>query len=295
MRLLPTVAKHGRLPVLFATKPERSGIRSIQDVPPFMKAVWDWFGVEEPRLVNGPTLVKDLLVEPQVEQLGGPGPSSQDLDQLDDHVDRRLGPLRRIRAAFVSRVGQVGRVAGERYIEQAMHAAGVTVIRPETLDLTTQLRTYAAADLLIFSEGSAIHGTQLLGRSLRDVAVILRRRWRYASTSLEPRSWSVQYVDAIRGAVTGTLPTGGLDRGRAITVLETQILHAELAHVVPGIEFDDVDYARARDVDVLEWFGRLHPTRAQHPDLTLDSLRSAGLDHLVSEAVPILQARREAR
>ena len=62
--------------------------------------------------------------------------------------------------------------AGEAYLEQVLERIGIGVIRPEKFSIAEQMATYRAAQTLMFAEGSALHGAQLLGRALGDVVAI---------------------------------------------------------------------------------------------------------------------------
>jgi hypothetical protein len=284
MRLLPTVAAHPGLPIAFCSHP-RMRITTPEEVPPFVRATWEWLGVRDVRIISRDTLVRELVVEPQAEQLCGPGPDAEHLDRLDALSRRLTG--RRLPIVYVSRAAQAGRLAGEEYLEHVMTAAGGRVIRPETIPLPRQLRIYASADRLIFAEGSAVHGTQLLGRSLGDVSVIVRRSGdRIAKESLEPRARSLSYLDVSCGLVHGIRPTGGPARQAGISIMDGERLGEGLRPLVPGIErhFDIGAFNEARDNDVLRWFGRLDRHSAANAEVALGSLRSAGLGHLVPAA-----------
>jgi SAM-dependent methyltransferase len=291
MRLAPTADEHGSLPMLFATKPGSTGINSIDEVPGFLGAIWRWFDVYQPRMISQPTLVRELAVAPQAEQLGGPGPSSRHLDLLDEHASRKLGALSSLPPVYISRATQRGHFAGELYVERVMTAAGVLVVRPERLGLVAQLRLYASSEHIIFSEGSAIHTTQLLGHLQGSVSVILRRPWRFAAASVEPRVRHIKYVHAIRGTLMGVLPGGVPDPGNGLTVLDTNRLRNNLVELVPGLAFDPAAYEKERDAEVIRWIESLEPSRVGQPDTLLSALVAEGLAHLVPKATGILRAK----
>lgn len=68
-----------------------------------------------------------------------------------------------------------GVVVGEPDFEAFLRENGYTPIYPESLTLRDQLAHYAAADAVIFAEGSALHGCMLLPGLRAKVAVIRRR------------------------------------------------------------------------------------------------------------------------
>jgi len=175
------------------------GIKSYIGAPQWFKSILKWYGYgeEDIEIIKGPTHFRKLNVFPQGEALKSVGPSSEYLDALDYNLRRkkiRIG--KKIRFLYVSRAGLHTCMAGESYLERQLLQAGVTVIRPEELRLRSQLRHYLRADTLIFSEGSAIHGLQLLGRGIGAVH-ILNRRWNFkmARAAIEPRAQMVQYQD----------------------------------------------------------------------------------------------------
>ena len=68
-----------------------------------------------PVLIERPTLVRELDVWPQGEQLLGPGPTDEYLDILDGVQHRRIATVDRIRGLYVSRVGIGARALPARH------------------------------------------------------------------------------------------------------------------------------------------------------------------------------------
>lgn len=230
MRILPTLREWPDAVFAFAVKPE-FGIVSPDSAPRFFSEVLAWFGtsLDRVRFVSRPTLASRLVVAAQAEQFGpvhgGVGPTNDHLDALDELVSRRLGAVPRRGQVYVSRAGQRWHVAGESALEVALARAGVEVFRPEEHPLTVQLQTYAAAERLLFAEGSALHALQLLGRGLGDVSVILRRPdFTMARPSLTPRVRSLTYLDFGVRLVHGLEPRGGVAKNAALTVLDEPLL-----------------------------------------------------------------------
>ncbi len=226
MRLVPTLAHHPDARFLFAAQPSGHP-DSIDAAPRFLHDVLDWLGIPTTRchVVTTPVIVDELVVAPQAEQLGGPGPTEQHLNLMDDIARRHLSGTKRDRCVYVSRAAQAGHFAGEDLLEEALAACGVQVIRPETLPLGAQLRTYASARLLIFAEGSAMYGPLLLGRSLGDVVVLVRRPGqRLARPSLLPRSTSLRYFEGIAEYMPGRTWRGDVANFGGLTVLDEKEL-----------------------------------------------------------------------
>jgi hypothetical protein len=159
---------------------------------------------------------------------------------------------------FISRarLHERGRFAGESYLDDTLAAAGVTVFHPETVDFETQMRLYRRARCLIFSEGSALHGLQLLGHLDADVVVLVRRWWkRLAAAQLRPRAHSLRYVRAVRGMVHGLLPSGGSHTAKGLSILDERRCLAGFASLGVNLApfWDPAVYTARRDADVADW------------------------------------------
>jgi hypothetical protein len=201
---------------------------------------------------------------------------------LDSHTKVRLGDVQKKGSLYVSRAAQRSRFAGEGYLEDLFRRLGFRILRPEDVPLEEQLRAYAGAEAVVFAEGSALHGPQLMGRVLGDVKVLSRRpgsglaRW-----SLEPRSRSLSYVDAVRGQLQclligeRTWPFAGL------TLLDPEKLAVELPI---GDAWDAATFDEAVEADIEKW---LKEQQERPPEwavfsreVAAESLRTAGLSHL---------------
>ncbi len=207
MRLAPTLAHDPDARFLFGVT-SFARFQTIDNAPPFFKAILDWLGIplRRCRVVSAPTLVETLVVAPQAEQLGGPGPTAEHLDLMDDITRARFEHLDSRGTVYVSRATMVERFAGEATLEAALERTGIEVVRPEALPLVEQLQIYSSARLLIFAEGSAMYGPLLTGRSLHDVAVLCRRpQSRLAFPQIGPRAKSIRYFEAIKELKSGTL------------------------------------------------------------------------------------------
>jgi hypothetical protein len=283
-RLLPTLAEIPDARFAFSTW----SVRETDKASPVLRSVLEWYGIPDERvdLISEPTLVERLAVARQAEQPLGPGPEPWYLDLLDEHAQSRLGRIEKSGSLYVSRAGQAARFAGEEYLERALQEAGFRALRPETVSLEEQLRAYAGAESIVFAEGSAIHGTQLLGRALGDVRIILRRpQWQgFPATQplLKPRSRSLGYVDALRDVVHGLTLAGGRAPGTGLSILDPDRLLEEFPSL--GDVWDREAFEAARDADVVEWLEteRVSP-RWKVPgsaELVAEKLRAAGLAHL---------------
>jgi hypothetical protein len=183
-----------------------------------LNALFEWYGIPEDRrmIVIEPTEFEILYVVPQPEllddhvarQVSAVVPCQDYLDELQSHVLRNLGSLRRNRSVFVSRSKQAFRFIAEDYLDKVFAKAGFEVFYPENASLSEQIETYAEAKALVFSEGSAMHGAQLLGE-LGDVIVLARRPGStLARANLSPRASRLRYIDCCRN-VLAVYDTGG--------------------------------------------------------------------------------------
>ncbi len=229
--------------------------------PAFFWDAIEHLGIERSRimLVRKATRFARLSVVPQAERRFGGGPSRAHLDMMDAIA----GPApadRDIRFLFVSRANRpYGHFAGASYLDEVLAAAGVTVFHPETVNLREQLRLYRRAQCLIFSEGSAVHALQLLGR-LDAAIVVLNRRpgKRIAAASLRPRARSLRYVEATRALVHGLQASGKPQPARGISILDEQRCIAALASIGVDVTpfWEARAYAGRRDADIAEWMAR---------------------------------------
>jgi hypothetical protein len=284
-RLLRTARAWPNATLAFATHPAMDV--SSPTKHPFFVSLLEWYGLslDRVRLFAEPVSVDSLGVVAQAEQRGGPGPDADYLDSLTQLAYEHLGPVRRQGTLYVSRAAYPGRFAGEGYIEEFMRETGCQVVRPEEVSLRDQLHAYRSAERLIFAEGSAIHGAQVLGRDLGDVAVISRRPWgRFAAEhSIQPRARSLRYYQSIRSLLHDVDVSGKpatyfglalLDEGQLIEALEEIGLPARAT-------WDSRRFAEARDRDVTEWLDReVRSPRWNAPgsvDLVRSTLAAGGL------------------
>lgn len=303
-RLGPTLAAAPDSRFLFGIQPTLLG-RPLSLLPRFFFDVLEWYGLgrDRVRFVDVPMRVETLLVAPQAEQLGrqehGIAPAPAHLDFMDALTAPRLARIpRRYPAVYVSRAAQIGRFAGEAALEGALRAAGVHVVRPESLPLAEQALTYAAADRLIFAEGSAQFGTLLLGRALGDVVVLQRRtNSRIAEPLMTPRATSVRYVDICRGAVPALDGGGRARQSKHLAVPDHGKLLAAFAAcgIALGDHLPRKAFERARDEDVIHHIAMeaAHPGRPATLDADraiLHALRAPGTAHLEGQAAAMLQS-----
>lgn len=293
-RILGSLAERPGALLVFAGHAGKP-LRELEATPSWFRQMLAWYGVDPARvrIVDRPTHFRTLCVVPQGEQLLGPPPTEAYLDQLTQNAARHFGrPQQRATLVYVSRAGLTNTFAGERYLEALLAPSSrVVVKRPETVPLTEQLRAYHGARRLIFAEGSALHGLQLLGGGLGQVDVINRRPGRrICEDGLIPRCASVRYHDYTRGLVVGADKNGQALRHAGMSVLAADGIAEFVASLglEPEIKVDKPTFDAAVDADLVDW---LHNTRHVHAlrqascrELIVKSLRRVGRAHLVPQA-----------
>jgi hypothetical protein len=204
-RLLPGRSYSQTLPWIFSVTAASPQTR-VEQWPSFIHEVLRYFDLPQSQvqLIARPTRVQRLIVPEAGSDLGG-GPKAFYLDLLDAHggarLDREFPAVHRPPRIYVSRSalgGASARLLGERYLEQALEREGFFVLHPERYGLLEQMDFYRRAEVVIFGEGSACHGVELLGRSLRHCIYLNRRDFtaKFFTPILQRRS---QRYDAFLG------------------------------------------------------------------------------------------------
>jgi hypothetical protein len=202
-RILPSIQARPDDLVLFITEKDRDPA----SVPSHFHDVLHWYGLprERIRILSQPTLVRKLSVVPQGEVLWGKAPDASYLELLDALPARHgLTPVPG-EIVYVSRSGLVskgqGSHLGEGYLVQLLRELGVTIFDPAGLSIREQMEHYAGAKTLVFAEGSALHGRQLLGRVRQDVHVLMRRVRYLARPLMRPRVRRLTYLNSNGGVL----------------------------------------------------------------------------------------------
>ncbi len=277
--------------VLFSVRPDYTK----DNLPEYFWTIIDWLGLPraQVRIIEQPTLVAHLGVMPQAETLRGPRPIKSYLDLLDARVAQHgLVPVPADHL-YVTRVGQIAHgksgCAGEAYLQQVLAQLGVAVMDPATAPFREQMERYAGARTLIFAEGSAVHGRQLLGR-IDQTIVVLKRRLGHRTNSencLRARVRDFRLVNAAASAAQRRKDDGA-STNQALSFYDVPALLQGLASI--GLDaaglWDDRAYAVARDADVATWLGFVDPpTPGFSRELTLADARAvfekAGVGHMI--------------
>ncbi len=273
--------------VLFVTQPEGRG--RLGD---FFWVVNAWYGLPRTRirLVDKPLMVADLRVMPQAEHLPDAPPPEVYLDLLDENTARnKLIPVQGD-LLYVGRPGLIARGkaghAGEAYLIARLQALGIRTLDPATTPLRDQLALYAGARCIVFAEGSAVHGRQLLGRIAQDIVVLNRRAGgRMAEGNLKPRLARVRYVEAARHDIMRDSTFGVVHTASALAYYDIAVLFKAFRALGVDLErgWNQIDYVRERDADTVAWLA--HRPELFTPGRRIDAQRvfaAEGLEHLLN-------------
>ena len=234
----------------------RTGNHSL---PPIQLAILDWYGINIKRVkvINTPIIYKELHVFPQEEQ---PlmRPKDSYLDSLQIITHRNLPDIKQTEEIlYISRSKIHAHMAGESYIEDLMKLSGIKIVHPELLSLKQQLSYYYKAGTLIFSEGSALHGLQLLGRIKANVIIINRRpRSNLGLVDFLPdRVNSLNYIDAVKDLITSYKITGMPALAFGISIINHELLLDELKNYGVNLykNFNYATYMKAVKKDISDW------------------------------------------
>ncbi len=260
-------------------------------MPGYMTPLLDWLGIAPERLVfvTEPVRVKRLLAMRQPEHLDGPAPPPRYLAALEENARRRgLVPMPS-EITYVTRAGQLqtgrGGHAGEAYLLSRLQAAGVNVLNPALAPIPEQMAVYAGAKTLIFVEGSAQIGRQLLGRVDQDIIVLHRRSGsRLVEFTLAARANSLRFEDSISRMASPVRPEG---YGRDYLALAFHALPALFAVFRPfgidlGTGWDNAAYRRVQLRDIADWWA-VHEKNPRGDDMDLTAEKV--IDALIAEGL----------
>lgn len=231
--------------------------------PAFFWDVLDWLRVtkDQVRVIDKPVVLKSLQVAPQQEQLGvgSLGPGNHYLQIMNGIMEANgLEQVKKAGALYVSRAGlSTGLIAGERYLESLLAGQGVKVMRPEKISLRDQLQAYVSHETLIFAEGSALHGLQLLGDGLGVIHVLNRRpKQKMIQGLLGPRAAELHYHDV--GNIVCPLSLSGRKAlFKGITVPSFSQITSLLQQLGVSVASAEKSiFERAVEKDVQQWLER---------------------------------------
>lgn len=199
-RLLVSKLRFPNSPFLFSVN-STSSIHHVDEAPPYFRQILRWYDIPESqvRIIRKPTCVRELSVFRDQECLNGPGPSEEYLNLLTRWAASKIGRLERQPYLFVSRVKTKSPLAGEAYLSQLLSEIGIPTYYPEDHPIQEQLEEYSRTDHLIFVEGSATIGLQLLGKIDAHITVLVKQPGKkMTELSLKNRGKSLTYVELTR-------------------------------------------------------------------------------------------------
>jgi len=181
---------------VFLVYPNKNGCypSSFDDLLDYQKDAFEYLGVAKRiRLIGVPTKINRLIIPSQASFLGKDYTLDRCyVDFLKDIESRRLdrqladsgesNTNHTKRKIYVSRSHLPGKssLIGETYLEKELEMEGFYIMRPDYFKLDEKLDLFRNADLLIFPEGSAIHGIQVLGELKAKVVILARTKKKVA-------------------------------------------------------------------------------------------------------------------
>jgi hypothetical protein len=209
-RILPARARFACRRLLFVGL--RGGASGgFEALPAVMQAALGFLAVDpaDVTVLGEDCVVETLHIAEQGARLLG-GPTAPYLRMLAEFTPSRLDALWDGRPAAArlyvsrSRIPQGGIILGEQHLERLLAREGWAVLHPQEAPLVAQMQAYARAETIIFSEGSAVHGTELIA-GLGHCVLLPRRNteaWWIEST-LRPRARRLDVLP--RGIPLGTI------------------------------------------------------------------------------------------
>lgn len=257
-RLLWSARRRPRDQVLFIADPGET----LSSLPSYFWELAEWLGLgkDRVRLVTQTSLVTRLRVMPQAEHIEGPAPPTSYLKLLEANQRRhKLAPIPS-RLLFVDRHAMLaagsGGTAGGGYLSALLEQIGLTVIAPERLSLRAQLQHYLGAKVIVFPEGSAIHGRQLLGRLDQKIIVLNRRPGsRMAAAEIGCRVSELTYVEATPAILVPIADDGRRRYAHALSFYNLSALFT--AFLAVGVDlnahWDMKAFVAAESTDLTAW------------------------------------------
>jgi len=220
-RIVPSVRAFPQLRVIFVAKAGEAS----QPLPRWTQDILTHLGAGQRVLVvDTPVRVRCLHVYPQQEVLEGPPPPPAYLQALAQLQTQLPQDVPEGDCLFITRSGQGQGFAAEAVLDELFTRLGATLFAPEQHPVPVQLAMYLRHKRLLFSEGSALHALQLLGRTPAEVTVLARRAWHMGRNFLSPRVGALDYVNIRGGAVSGVMANGNPQGWSALVFVHRGVL-----------------------------------------------------------------------
>jgi hypothetical protein len=255
---------------------------------------------EQVKFIQKPTKVSKLHVMPQAEQVRFKtrAPESY-IRLLQANTQSVLNKAIPSDCLYVSRVGMLEKRAGanaaERYLVDLLSLLNVSTLDPSQTQLNEQLTRYAGARTLIFAEGSAVHGRQLLGRIDQNCIILNRRPLnRKTGRMLASRVQNLTFVEATAKTAAFWAKRGVFVEHRAMSFYDVPVLFQAFAAV--GIDlashWDMAVYEKIKRQDAVIWLKNLASDAAvidmpsSYPQIA-DIFGQEGLSDLLAEFIQV--------
>lgn len=255
---------------------EQPAIAGFDALPDVFRQILQFLQVEPGRVnvIRENRIVDRIHVVEQGSDFGG-GPKPGYLLDLREFSERRLDDLHGGETAYpkvyVSRtkVPHGGNFLGERYLEALLQAEGFTIFHPQNHPVSRQMDVYRKAELVIFPEGSACHGVELLGETMLNRCCLLVRREDHREIFkrvLAPRSreFSCYSGSTSLGAIVLHPASGEPLEHMGVSLLDTEVLTTFIRNT--GIArlstLDRETYFQVADADLSRYFEYHRNTRA---------------------------------
>jgi hypothetical protein len=222
-RLFPAVLEHPDAGVIYVSRDS--------SIPDFISQIFSLFGISERILiVYQPVILEKLIVYKQAEVWGySPHPELTYLEMLSSSLSRAgiCSAVNKNKYLFVSRANMAaGRFIAENYLERCFAELGFRIFRPEEHSLADQVQTYLNFENIIFSEGSAAHCLQLMGKIDANIIVLSRRSntKQFPDDFLKSRVKNLKYFDVMLVKIGAASDSGEQLNFTDIVLLDIQDL-----------------------------------------------------------------------
>lgn len=269
---------------------------SFESLCPTYQEVLEFCGISPSQIttLNTNSIIEELSICEQGSNFGG-HPTPWYLDMLREFSGRRLDEIHGSRHSsprvYVSksRIPHGGTILGERYLEGLLAEEGFLIFHPQEFPLSVQMDVYRKAQALVFSEGSACHGVELLGAGMlgRTFVLIRRPEMRDGLASiLQPRSQQIHMLldTFLLGTILVHAETRQLHTEFSVSLADVDGLVASFRkHELARLDGMDVrDYFQAAEEDLRAYFcfhmgtdiGAVDPWRVGEVRLQFEKLRS---------------------
>ena len=160
---------------------------------------------------------------------------------------------------------------GEGFLIQQFERLGIAVIEPSEFSLRAQMMFYRNAKTIVFMDGSAVHGRQLLGYVPQDIHILARRIGsRICESGMTPRCDNLYYHDTSLETFAFYGDTGFLWAHLAVSLMNLTAIFELFRQLGFSIQ-DDWDmaaYEQSVKADLADWLAIHFPNTDPPPDLS---------------------------